>query len=92
MKLLVTGAAAFIDFHTSQLLLGRGDEVVRLDSLNDYYDVSLKEARLALLQRPRAFASSRWILQTEGVSLTCLHGKVSAHDSPWRSSGCPVLP
>jgi UDP-glucuronate 4-epimerase len=55
MKLLVTGAAGFIGFYTSQLLLERGDEVVGLDNLNDYYDVSMKEARLALLQRHPSF-------------------------------------
>jgi len=51
MKLLLTGAAGFIGFHTSQILLARGDEVVGLDNLNDYYDVSLKQARLEMLQK-----------------------------------------
>ncbi|PCH52476.1 MAG: capsular biosynthesis protein CpsI [Cellvibrionales bacterium] len=46
MKVLVTGAAGFIGSHVALRLLARGDEVVGLDNLNDYYDVSLKEARL----------------------------------------------
>ncbi|MCY4044016.1 MAG: NAD-dependent epimerase [Cellvibrionales bacterium] len=49
MKVLVTGAAGFIGFHLSQYLLERGDQVVGIDNLNDYYAVSLKEARLNLL-------------------------------------------
>ena len=49
MKVLVTGAAGFIGSHVSRALLDRGDEVVGFDNLNDYYDPSLKEARLALL-------------------------------------------
>ncbi|MCE1184025.1 MAG: NAD-dependent epimerase [Rhodocyclales bacterium] len=49
MKILVTGAAGFIGSHTSLLLLGRGDQVVGLDNLNDYYDVQLKLDRLARL-------------------------------------------
>jgi UDP-glucuronate 4-epimerase len=55
MKLLVTGAAGFIGYHTAKLLLERGDQVVGLDNLNDYYDVSLKEARLALLAKQPRF-------------------------------------
>lgn len=49
-KILVTGAAGFIGFHLSKRLLARGDEVIGLDNLNDYYDVTLKEARLAQLK------------------------------------------
>ena len=49
-NILVTGAAGFIGFHLSRALLARGDTVVGLDNVNDYYDVSLKEARLELLE------------------------------------------
>lgn len=49
MKILVTGTAGFIGSHVAQRLLDRGDEVVGLDNLNDYYDVTLKQARLARL-------------------------------------------
>jgi UDP-glucuronate 4-epimerase len=49
MKILVTGAAGFIGMHVALRLSGRGDEVVGVDNLNDYYDVRLKEDRLAVL-------------------------------------------
>lgn len=49
MKVLVTGAAGFIGMHTCERLLARGDEVVGIDNLNDYYDVGLKQARLSRL-------------------------------------------
>lgn len=49
MKILLTGAAGFIGMTTTLRLLARGDEVVGLDNLNDYYDVTLKESRLSRL-------------------------------------------
>jgi UDP-glucuronate 4-epimerase len=55
VKLLVTGAAGFIGSFTAQRFLDRGDEVVGLDNLNDYYDVTLKQARLERLQGQRGF-------------------------------------
>jgi len=59
MKILVTGAAGFIGFHLAKRLLERGDSVVGLDNLNAYYDVSLKEARLAHLRTSKSFAFVR---------------------------------
>jgi UDP-glucuronate 4-epimerase len=59
MKVLVTGAAGFIGFHTAKQLLERGETVVGLDNFNDYYDVSLKEARAALLEPHENFRMAR---------------------------------
>ena len=55
MKILLTGAAGFIGFHTARALLARGDEVVGVDNLNAYYDPKLKSARLAILEREAGF-------------------------------------
>jgi UDP-glucuronate 4-epimerase len=55
-RILVTGAAGFIGFHVSRRLLARGDEVVGLDNLNNYYDVRLKHARLNQLEGQRGFS------------------------------------
>ncbi len=54
MKVLVTGAAGFIGFHTARALMERGDSVVGFDVVNDYYDPALKEARLAILDETAA--------------------------------------
>ncbi len=59
MKILVTGAAGFIGFHTAARLLERGDEVVGLDNVNDYYDPSLKWARVERLERYPQFKFHR---------------------------------
>ncbi len=55
MRVLVTGCAGFIGFHLTQHLLQRGDRVLGLDNLNNYYDVSLKKSRLALLENNDRF-------------------------------------
>jgi UDP-glucuronate 4-epimerase len=52
---LVTGCAGFIGFHVSQKLLARGERVVGIDNLNEYYDVTLKHSRLALLRKNKRF-------------------------------------
>ena len=71
MKVLVTGAAGFIGMHAAQVLLARGDEVVGVDNLNDYYDVGLKEARLARLRDHDRFRFERLDL-ADGDALAAL--------------------
>lgn len=59
MKILVTGAAGFIGFHTAKQLLDRGDTVVGLDNFNDYYDVGLKNSRAAVIDEYPNFKMER---------------------------------
>jgi UDP-glucuronate 4-epimerase len=56
MKILLTGAAGFIGYHVTQALLARGDAVIGVDNLNDYYDVTLKQARLDQLTPHKNFS------------------------------------
>lgn len=67
MKVLVTGAAGFIGFHLSQRLLACGHEVLGYDGMTKYYDVSLKEARLAMLKRSHAFSFVEAMLEDKGM-------------------------
>ncbi|MBC8128693.1 MAG: NAD-dependent epimerase/dehydratase family protein, partial [Rhizobiaceae bacterium] len=60
MRVLVTGNAGFIGFHTAKRLIERGDEVVGVDLVNDYYDPALKEARLELLAETAARSGGRY--------------------------------
>ena len=66
MKILVTGAAGFIGSHVAERLLLRGDSVVGLDNLNDYYDVNLKLARLGRLRQHAHFAFAKLDLADRG--------------------------
>lgn len=59
MAVLVTGAAGFIGSHAAARLLARGDEVIGIDDLNDYYDPELKKARLAPLRAQKGFTDVR---------------------------------
>jgi len=67
MKILITGAAGFIGFHTAKYLLERGESIVGLDNFNDYYDVSLKEARAAILDGYENFRMCRIDLSDRGA-------------------------
>ena len=71
MKILVTGCAGFIGMHVARRLLDRGDEVIGIDNLNDYYDPSLKLARLAQLQAHRTLPSIGWTSPTARRWMVC---------------------
>ena len=69
MMYLVTGAAGFIGFFVAQRLLTKGHKVVGIDNLNDYYDVALKKARLAKLNKLENFTFKELDLaDREGVA------------------------
>ena len=67
MTVIVTGAAGFIGFHTARALLQRGETVVGVDNMNDYYDVSLKEARLAELEQSTEFTFAKLDIASAGA-------------------------
>ncbi|WP_111641494.1 NAD-dependent epimerase [Marinimicrobium alkaliphilum] len=79
MKVLVTGTAGFIGFSLARKLLARGDEVIGIDNVNDYYDVNIKYARLAILKKEPGFTDIRLDLQDQaGIN------KVFAEHKPER--------
>jgi len=79
MTVLVTGTAGFIGFHTSKALLARGERVIGVDNLNDYYAVSLKEARLAELNDDAGFRFERVEIAERGAlaALAARHDDIS---------------
>lgn len=64
-RIFITGTAGFIGFHLADLLLGRGHQVAGYDGLTDYYDVSLKQQRHALLKRHEGFSFTEAMLEDE---------------------------
>jgi UDP-glucuronate 4-epimerase len=67
LKTLVTGVAGFIGMHCALRLLDRGDDVVGIDNINDYYDVSLKQARLARVQPHLKFTFQKLDISDRGA-------------------------
>ena len=80
MLCLVTGCAGFIGFHVTQYLLDRGERVIGVDDLNAYYDVALKQARLAQLQG-RARFEFHQIDVADPTAMTGLAGRHSDIDA-----------
>ena len=74
MTVLVTGAAGFIGYHVSEFLLGRGETVVGLDAVTDYYDAALKEARIGRLERHPGFTPLRLNLADRDAVFAALDG------------------
>ena len=68
MKILVTGSAGFIGFHTSKRLLDSGYDVIGLDNLNNYYDINLKKDRLKILQEYDGFTFHKIDINTGSVN------------------------
>ena len=77
MTILVTGVAGFIGYHVAEALLARGERVIGIDNLNDYYDVRLKQARLARLEDKPGFRFNR----IDIADRDAVHGLVRAEPS-----------
>ncbi|MBI5794202.1 NAD-dependent epimerase/dehydratase family protein [Candidatus Uhrbacteria bacterium] len=74
MKIFLTGVAGFIGYHTAVALLARGDEVVGLDNVNAYYDPTLKEARLKMLEGKKGFSFTRGDILDRATVAKCMKG------------------
>lgn len=59
-KVLITGASGFIGFHLTELLLKNNFKVIGIDNMNDYYDISLKKARLDILKKYDKYTFYKW--------------------------------
>ncbi len=78
MKVLLTGCAGFIGYHVADTLLRRGDTVLGVDNLNDYYDIRLKQARLDRLLPHSTFSFTRLDVSNKDAvtALVAEHGDI----------------
>ncbi len=83
MRILVTGSAGFIGFHVARALMARGDAVTGFDDVNDYYDVGLKEARLAELDRAAAETGAEYAFRRADLADRAAVDSVFAEDGPF---------
>ncbi len=92
MPILVTGAAGFIGYHVCEALLGRGERVVGVDNLNDYYDPALKQARLERLRGRNGFSFRKLDIPTARLCSSWSMGSPkSAGPCIWRPRpGCAI--
>jgi len=74
MTILVTGVAGFIGYHVAEALMARGDDVIGVDNLNEYYDVALKKARLDRLETHHGFTFKRLDIADEGAMAALSRG------------------
>jgi UDP-glucuronate 4-epimerase len=84
MRILVTGNAGFIGFHTAKALLERNDEVIGIDVVNDYYDTGIKEARLGILQETANSTGSGYIFIRSNLADTQAVSRSFAEHKPDR--------
>ena len=73
MRILITGAAGFIGFHSSLAILRNKNEVLGLDNLNDYYDVNLKKDRLRILKSKKKFKFIKGDIEDKKIFAKILH-------------------
>jgi UDP-glucuronate 4-epimerase len=91
-RILVTGAAGFIGFHLSKRLLSEGENVVGIDNLNDYYDVNLKKARLAILKKYEKFTFHKIDISNRRSMEALFKGSLKTKDSPIAYRLLPIAP
>ena len=83
MRFLITGTAGFIGFHLARRLMEAGHWVCGVDGMTPYYDVTLKQARHAVLERSNAFKAHLVMLEAQGIVVRCPSNQGLAEEAPF---------